>query len=194
MCQAPVHDELHGVANRVPRGAERFGGFRPGQFARPASQKDHVGFGEGMLTIGPGDFLDHDDAGGAADPAHAVEEKNQKAPNRDELERTLGEVVVADRWPVTTGTDGFGTHPWPHLDLKAFAILAKAGLLVNETREAIALVRSVIICMSIWVPWQKYLPYNNPPRSASTTTAKTLPSGPEAGWACPKTWCPEKRW
>src|SRR5216684_6453755 len=141
MCQAPVHDILHGVANRVPRGAERFSSFLPGQFARPASQKDHVGFGEGMLTIGPGNFLDHDAAGGAVDPAHAIEEKNQEAPNRYELERTLGQVVVAGRWPVATGTDGFGTNTWPYPDLKALAIWAEAGWLVNETREAIAMVK-----------------------------------------------------
>jgi len=94
-----------------------------------------------MLTIGPGDFLDHNAAGGAVDPAHAIEEKNQEAPNRDELESTLGEVIVADRWPVATGTEGLGTHTWPHPDLKALAIWAEAGLLVNETREAIALVK-----------------------------------------------------
>jgi hypothetical protein len=43
-----------------------------------------------MLAIGPGNFLDYDAAGFAVDPAHAVEEKNQEAPNGDELERTLG--------------------------------------------------------------------------------------------------------
>ena len=75
------------------------------------------------------------------DPAHAIEEKNQKAPNRDELESTLGEVIVAGRRPVATGTEGLGTHTWPHPDLKALAIWAEAGLLVKETREAIALVK-----------------------------------------------------
>lgn len=55
--------------------------------------------------------------------------------------RPLGEVIVAGRWPVATGTEGLGTHTWPHPDLKALAIWAEAGLLVNETREAIALVK-----------------------------------------------------
>jgi hypothetical protein len=49
---------------------------------------------------------------GAVDPAHAIEEKNQDTPNRDELESTLGEVIVAGRWRVATGVEGFGTHTW----------------------------------------------------------------------------------
>jgi hypothetical protein len=46
MCQAPVHDKLHGAANLVPKGAEWFGGFLPRQFARAARQEENVGFGE----------------------------------------------------------------------------------------------------------------------------------------------------
>src|SRR5271167_1460692 len=42
-----------------------------GQFARPACQKEHVGFGEGMLAIGPGDLLDHNAAGWAVRCADA---------------------------------------------------------------------------------------------------------------------------
>jgi hypothetical protein len=94
-----------------------------------------------MLAIGPGDFLDYDAAGFAVDPAHAVEEKHQEAPNGDELERRLGELIVAGRGPVATGTGGFGTHTWPHPNLPALAILAEAGLVVDETREAMALVK-----------------------------------------------------
>jgi hypothetical protein len=146
-----------------------------------------------MLAIGPGDLLDHDAAGFAVDTAHAVEKEHQETPDGDEFKRTLGEVIVAEGWPATTGTDAFGSHPRPHPDLKALAILTEAGMVVNETGEAIAL-RSVIICMSKWTPWQKHPPYNNPPLPASTTTVKTLASGPEVGWACPKIWNPERRW
>jgi hypothetical protein len=135
-----ANDILHSVANLVPSGVERSGGFFPGQFARPACQKEHVGFGEGMFT-GPGDFLDHNAAGFAVDPAHAVEEKNQETPNGNELERTLGELIVSGCGQVATGTDGFGTHTWPHPNLQALAILAEPGLVVDETREAIALVK-----------------------------------------------------
>ena len=94
-----------------------------------------------MFTIGPGDFLDYDAAGFAADPAHAVEEKNQETPNGHELERTFGELIVSGCRQVATGTDGFGTHTWPHPNLQALAILAETGLMVDETREPIALVK-----------------------------------------------------
>lgn len=60
-----------------------------------------------MFTIGPGGFFDYDAAGFAVDPAHAVEEKNQETPNGNELERTLGELIVSGCGQVTTGTDGF---------------------------------------------------------------------------------------
>ena len=55
-----------------------------------------------MLALGPGDLLDHDAAGWAVDTTHAVEEKHQEAPNRDELKRTLGQLhqgfrPIADR-------------------------------------------------------------------------------------------------
>src|SRR5262249_36003985 len=53
MCQAPVHDIVHGVANLVPRGAERIGGFLPGQFAPPTCPEKHLSVGEGKLADGP---------------------------------------------------------------------------------------------------------------------------------------------
>jgi hypothetical protein len=65
---------------------------------------------------------------------------------------------------------------------------------VDETREALALVKKRDNLHGEMGAREKYLPYNNPPRFASTTTVKTSASGPEAGWACPQTWCLEKKW
>jgi hypothetical protein len=49
------------------------------------------------LPSAPGELLDYDAAGFLMDPAHAVEEKHHGLPNRDELKRTLEEVMVAGR-------------------------------------------------------------------------------------------------
>jgi hypothetical protein len=140
MLQAPFHNVLYGLANLVPGGTEGLGGFLPGKFARPTCQKQHVGLGQLVFAVGPRHFLDDDTAGFAVDAAHAVEEKDQIAPDGNELELPIREVVVTGGWPVTARTDGWGTYSGADADLQAAAILGEVDVLINEAREAVALV------------------------------------------------------
>jgi hypothetical protein len=71
---------------------ERLGGFLPGELPRPAGQKQHIGSGQLVLTIAPGNLLDHHATIPAVDASHAVQQENQKAPQRNELETPLGKI------------------------------------------------------------------------------------------------------
>ena|SRR5215831_2855701 len=140
MLQAPFHDVLHGMANLIPRGTEGLGGFLPGEFARPACQKQHVGLGQLVFTVGPRHFLDDYAAGFAVDAPHTIEEKDQVAPDRNELELPIREMVVTGGRAVTARTDGWGTDSGPDADFQATAIWAEADVLIDEARETVALV------------------------------------------------------
>src|ERR1019366_6322596 len=94
MLQAPADHILDGVAHLVPGGVERLGGFLPGELPRPAGQKQHIGSGQLVLTIAPGNLLDHHATIPAVDASHAVQQENQKAPQRNELEAPLGKMIV----------------------------------------------------------------------------------------------------
>jgi hypothetical protein len=58
-----------------------------------------------VLTIAPGRFLRHHATSAAIHTALGVEEEHQKAPERDELEAPLGQMIVtpalAGRTPST---------------------------------------------------------------------------------------------
>jgi hypothetical protein len=71
----------------------------------------------------------------AIDPAHGVEQKNQKAPEGDELKAPLGELIITGCWLVAAGTDGLRPLARAHGDLDALGIGAETGVLVNESRE-----------------------------------------------------------
>ena len=77
---------------------ERLGCFLPRKAARPAGQKQHVRSGQRTLSIAPRHFLDDDRLAVAAiDAPHGVKQKNQKSPERNELETALGELIVTGR-------------------------------------------------------------------------------------------------
>ena len=91
MLQTISDDVFDGVADLIPGSPKGFGGFLPGKLARPASQKQHISFGQLMFAIAPGNLLDQDaTATTAVDPPHAVEKENKKAPQRNKLETPLG--------------------------------------------------------------------------------------------------------
>jgi len=73
MFQPPRHYILDRLADFVPAGAERQGGFLPGQFAGPVRQKHHVGLGQVVLADCPRQLFDPNAAGPAIDPPHVVE-------------------------------------------------------------------------------------------------------------------------
>ena len=70
--------------------------FFPRQFACPAGEKQHVGAGQRALAVTPRNLLDDDGfAAAAIDAPHRIQQKHQKAPEGDELETALGELVVS---------------------------------------------------------------------------------------------------
>ena len=124
------------VADLVPGGVERLGRFLPRKPARPTGQKQHVGVGQLMLAVAPGNFLDdHGLAAAAIDPAHRIQQENQIPPERDEFEAPLGQLIVTRRRLMAPGTDRRRTLARTHGELDAFVIGTEAGMLVNEAPE-----------------------------------------------------------
>src|SRR5713226_6178066 len=80
MFQAPADHILDSVAHLIPGSVERLRRFLPGELARPAGQKQHIGSGQLVLAIAPGDLLDHYATISAVDPSHPVQQENQKTP------------------------------------------------------------------------------------------------------------------
>ena len=140
MLQTPTDHVLDGVADLVPRRVERLGGFLPGKLACPAGQKEHVGFGGLVLALTPGDLLHHDAAVSAMDAPHPVEKVNQNSPERDELRTPLGKMIVTGRGLVALRADCRRTLSWPDVHLDAFLAGAEAGVLVDESPMAMAVV------------------------------------------------------
>jgi hypothetical protein len=93
-----------------------------------------------VLTIAPGNLLDHDAAIAAVDPPHAVPQENQKAPQRNELEAALGKMIVTWGWLVAPGADRRRALPWPDVHFDAFLVASEASLLIDESPMAMAVV------------------------------------------------------
>ena len=140
MLQTPTDHVLDGVADLVPRSVERLGGFLPGKLACPMGQKEHVGFGGLVLALTPGDLLHHDAAVSAMDAPHPVEKENQNSPARDELKTPLGKMIVTGRGLVAPRADCRRTFPRPDVHFDAFLVGAKAGVSVDESPMAMAVV------------------------------------------------------
>src|SRR2546426_2297315 len=59
------------------------------------AQKQHVRSGQRTLSLAPRHLLDDDRLAVAAiDAPHGVKQKNQKAPERNELEASFGKLIV----------------------------------------------------------------------------------------------------
>ena len=123
-----------------PKWYGRIGRFPSRKVCAPTCQKQHVGLGRLVFAVGPGHCLDDDATGFAVDAAHAVEEKDQVPPDRNELELPIREVVVTGGLPVTARTDRWGTRSGADSDLQAATILSEADVLIDEARETVALV------------------------------------------------------
>jgi hypothetical protein len=70
----------------------------------------------------------------------AVEQVNQKAPQGDELEATLGEMIVPRRRSVAPGTDGCRFLPWSDVHFDAFVVGSKACVLVDKSAMMMAVI------------------------------------------------------
>ena len=134
-------DILNGIEDLIPGSTEGLSGFFPGKPARPTGQKQHVSIGQLVFAMAPGNFLDdHGLAAGASDAPHRVEEEDQEAPERDEFEPPLGELIVPGGRLVATGADRRGTFTRADRDLNASVIGTEAGLLINEAWEMMAVI------------------------------------------------------
>ena len=76
----------------------------------------------------------------AMDAPHPVEKANQNSPERDELKTPLGKMIVTGRWLVATRADCRRTLSWPDVHFDTFLAGAEAGLLVDESPMAMAVV------------------------------------------------------
>src|ERR1039457_3935507 len=140
MLQAPADHILDGVADLVPGSMERFGGFLPGELTRPAGQKQHIGSGQLVLTIAPGNRLDDHATVPALDAPHAVQQEYQKAPQRDDLEAPLGKMIVTRCRLVAPRTDCRRARPRPDVHFDALLVGCEAGVLVDEPAMTMAVI------------------------------------------------------
>ena len=93
-----------------------------------------------MFTIAPGNLLDHHATIPAVHASHAVEQENQKAPQRNELKAPLGKMIVTRRRLVAPRADRCRALPRSDVHFDAFLVGAKAGVFVNESPMAMAVV------------------------------------------------------
>jgi hypothetical protein len=93
-----------------------------------------------VLPIAPGNLLDHHAAIPTVDASHAVQQENQKAPERNELETPLGKMIVTRRWPVTSRADRRRALPRSDIHFDAFLVGAESGVLVDESPMTMAVV------------------------------------------------------
>ena len=130
-----------GIENLIPGSAEHRGRFLPGEPTGPAGQKQHVGFGQGVFAVAPGNFLDHHGAATVAiHAAHGVQEKHQESPQGNELKTPLRELIVTGRRLMTAGADGRRTTAGADDDFDVLFIGTEAGVLVDEPSEMVAAV------------------------------------------------------
>ena len=99
-----------------------------------------MGFGGLVLAITPGEFLRHYPATAALHAPLAVEEENQKAPERNELKAPLGKMIVTRRRLVAPGADRRGTLARTHLHFDGLFVGAKAGPLVDKAPLVVAVI------------------------------------------------------
>jgi hypothetical protein len=105
-------------------------------------QEMHVNLGRGMLPHAPRNFFDHHPALLAVDSSHAIDQKNQIAPESDKLESPRrGRLVVAGRRLMTARANSRGSFPRLDRDQNGLLVLGETGLPVDKPRDGKALVQ-----------------------------------------------------
>src|SRR4051812_47185403 len=95
------------------------------------------------LAVTPRNLLDDNRlAMPAIDPAHGVQQEDQKAPEGNELEPALGELIVSTPRLMTARTDRFRPFARTDRDLDAPAIGSETGPMINESRKAVTTICS----------------------------------------------------
>src|SRR6202451_425276 len=109
----------------------------------PAGEEQHVGPGQSALSVAPRNLLDHHPLTAAAiDTSHGVQQKNQKAPERNELESALGEFVISGAGLVALRTNRLRALPGTHRDLDTLVIGTETCLLINESRKTVTTIQN----------------------------------------------------
>jgi hypothetical protein len=93
-----------------------------------------------MLPIAPGNLLDQYATIAAVNASHAVQQKHQKAPQRDELEAALGKMIIPRCRLVAPRADCFRALPRSDVHFDAFLIASEAGVVIDESPMVMAVV------------------------------------------------------
>jgi hypothetical protein len=93
-----------------------------------------------VLTIAPGNLLDHHATIPAVDASHAVQQKNQKAPKRNELKAPLRKVIVTRCRLMASRADSRRALPRSDVHFDALLVGAEASLPVDKSPMAMAVV------------------------------------------------------
>jgi len=103
----------------------------------------HVDLGRGVFSHAPRNFFDHDSALLAIDPSHAIDQKDQIAPESDELKPPRRvRLVVAGRGLMTPRANGSGSFPRPDRDEDSLPVFGETGLPVDKSRDGVALIQN----------------------------------------------------
>src|SRR5215475_12034686 len=138
MFQTPDDHVFDCIKHLVPGGMEHLSRLLPGQSSRPACQEQHIGFGQTAFAVTPRNLFDDDRfAPATIDAPHGIHEKNQKAPERNELEATLAELIVSGSGPAAARTNRPGTLAQKYVDFHALVIGAEASFLIHEPRKTV---------------------------------------------------------
>jgi len=96
-----------------------------------------------MLAHAPGDLFDQDAAPRAIDPPQAINQKDQIAPESDELKPArCARLIVAGRGLMTARTNRRGSFPRPDRDEDGLLVLVATGLPVNKSRDGTTLIQN----------------------------------------------------
>src|SRR5690349_11634414 len=134
---------LDGVENLFPGSAKGLGGFLPRQSARPTGEEEHVGFGQGALSVAPRDFLYDDGAAARAIyTPHGVQQEDEKSPEGNELKTSFSELVITGSALMASRTDRGGSLPRPHQDLDALVVGTEARPMVDKSAKAVTAIKN----------------------------------------------------
>jgi hypothetical protein len=88
-----------------------------------------------MLADGPRYCLNLYAALTAIDTTHRIQQDDGKTPDRDELEATFSERILAACALVAARTNWFGSFTWAHVNLNGLRPFAQPRPFINETGE-----------------------------------------------------------
>lgn len=86
-----------------------------------------------MLADGPRYRFNLHAALTAIDTTHRIQQNDGEAPDRNELEATLRERIVASAGLVAARANCFGSLTWAHVNLNGLRPFAQSRSFINET-------------------------------------------------------------